>query len=57
MRHVQILKQLNRKSTPPEVLRALHAATGKTFPLKVGRRSLWKVEELGKAMERFEAKP
>ena len=56
MRHVQILKQLNRKSTPPEVLRALHAATGKTFPLKVGRRSLWKVEELGKALDRCKVK-
>jgi predicted DNA-binding transcriptional regulator AlpA len=25
-------------------------------PVKVGRKSLWKVEELGKALERFEAK-
>jgi hypothetical protein len=56
MKHVHILEQLCRKSTP-EVLRAQYAATGKTLPLKVGHKSLWKLEELGKALERFEAKP
>lgn len=56
MKHVHILEQLCRKSTP-EVLRAQHAAAGKQLPLKVGRKSLWKVEELSKALERFEAKP